>query len=47
MHKYVEDDEHQKLMINKTLDPEVSANDKINLYFSLANCILKGKYETK
>ena len=36
MHNYVENDDHQKLMINKTLDPEVSINDKINLYFSLA-----------
>lgn len=35
-HKYSVDDEHQKLMIKKTLDSEIRDHDKINLYFSLA-----------
>lgn len=36
MHKYIENDAHQKLMLKKTLDPEINNYDKINLYFSLA-----------
>jgi len=35
-HKYSENDEHQKLMITKSLDPQIPNYEKINLYFSLS-----------
>tara|TARA_S200000501_G_scaffold260815_1_gene244778 strand:- start:1070 stop:2617 length:1548 start_codon:yes stop_codon:yes gene_type:complete len=35
IHKYSENDEHQKLMIKKTLDTKIPTHEKINLYFSL------------
>ena len=34
-HKYSENDEHQKLMITKSLDTKIQNYEKINLYFSL------------
>ena len=36
MHKYKENDKHQIRMIEKTHNPEINSNEKINLYFSLA-----------
>tara|TARA_B100000900_G_scaffold405738_1_gene415764 strand:- start:738 stop:2291 length:1554 start_codon:yes stop_codon:yes gene_type:complete len=35
-HKYSKDDEHQRLMIKKSLDKSIPQNEKINLYFSIA-----------
>jgi len=35
-HKYSENDEHQQLMIKKSLDETIPNHEKINLFFSLA-----------
>tara|TARA_B100000900_G_scaffold283021_1_gene242368 strand:+ start:202 stop:1755 length:1554 start_codon:yes stop_codon:yes gene_type:complete len=35
-HKYSKEDNHQKLMIKKSLDENIPHHEKINLYFSLA-----------
>ena len=47
IHKYYKDDEHQKLMIEKSLDEKIPNHEKINLFFSIAKSYSDQKNHTK